>query len=123
MIIETIAPTMVAEGTRIQGSLTFFSGASIYGIVEGELVQQSLEPLQVGKSGWVQGSIMAQGPILVEGRVDGDLKSSTAVRLTSTATVKGKIVAPSVQIRAGAVLDGEVSMPKQTPRVKLKHAA
>ncbi len=123
MIIETIAPTLVAEGTRIQGSLTFFSGASIYGIVEGELIQQSLEPIQVGKSGWVQGSVLAQGPILVEGRVDGDLKSSTAIRLTSTATVKGKLTAPSVEVRAGAVLDGEISMPKQTPRLKLRHAA
>ena len=123
MIIETIAPTMVAEGTRIQGSLTFFSGASIHGIVEGELIQQSFEPIQVGKSGWVQGQVMAQGPILIEGRVDGDLKSSTSIRLTSTATVKGKLTAPHIDIRAGAVLDGEISMPKSASKAKLKHAA
>jgi cytoskeletal protein CcmA (bactofilin family) len=123
MITETTTPTLVAEGTRIQGSLTFFSGASIFGIVEGELIQQSIEPLQVGKTGWVHGNVMSQGVILIEGRVDGDVKSTTTIRLAGTATVHGKISAPRVEIKPGAYFDGAIVMQKSGTRVKLKQAA
>jgi len=122
MIIETNAPTLVAEGTRIQGELTFFSGAGIFGIIEGTIFQQSLEVLQVGRCGWVNGSIVSQGPVLVEGRVDGDVTSSTKIRLTPSATVSGKLSAPAIEIRAGAVFNGELDMQKSIPH-KVKKAA
>jgi cytoskeletal protein CcmA (bactofilin family) len=122
MIFETTAPTLIAEGTRIQGELTFFSGAGVFGIVEGDVLQQSLESLQIGKSGWIHGNLVSQGPVLVEGRVDGDIRSSTKIQLSSTATVRGRLLAPAVEIRAGAVFDGDVVM-KAVPVKRLKKAA
>ena len=80
------------------------------GIVEGDLVQQSLELLQVGKSGWVHGSISSQGPVLIEGRVDGDIKSMTKVCLSATATVSGRIICPKVEIKPRAIFEGELVM-------------
>lgn len=114
MLVETSAPTLVAEGTRLQGSMTFFSGAGVYGIVEGDLIQQSLEWLQVGKSGWVYGSISSQGPVLIEGRVDGDVKSHTKVCLSATASVSGRLIAPKVEIRPGAIFEGELVMESES---------
>jgi len=110
MLIETSPPTLIAEGTRVQGSLTFHSQTQIFGVVEGELLQQSLETLQIGKTGWVNGTIESQGPVLIEGRVDGDVTSATKIQLLSTATVHGALRAPAVEIRAGALFEGDMAM-------------
>ena len=110
MVLEVNPPTLIAEGTRVQGSLTFFSSTQVFGIVEGELLQQSLEVLQIGKTGWVNGDVTSRGPVLVEGRVDGNVNSSTQIRLSPTATVHGRLNAPSIEIKAGAVFEGEMKM-------------
>lgn len=110
MIIEIAPPTLIAEGTRLSGTLTFTSGTQVFGMVEGQIDQQSFEPLHVGKTGWVHGGIASQGPVLVEGRVEGDIRSTTRIRLLPTAVVRGALIAPAVEIRAGAVFEGDVKM-------------
>lgn len=106
MIIEIPAPTLIAEGSTTQGQLTFTSSAYVFGVVEGEIHQQSLEVLQIGKTGWVHGNIRSQGPIVVEGRVEGDVSSTTVIRVMSTATIAGALHAPSIEVQAGAYVDG-----------------
>ena len=123
MITEATSPTLVAEGTRIQGSLTFFSEAGIFGIIEGDIVQQSLEPLQLGRSSWVHGTISAQGPILIEGRVEGDVKSLSKIVLAATASVTGSLTAPHIEIRAGAMFNGDSQMQKASRRENTKKVA
>lgn len=110
MFFEIFPPTFIAEGTRLQGDITFFSTSQVFGIVEGELIQQSLEPIQIGKSGLVHGAITSQGPVLVEGRVEGNIKSSTQIKLFPSAMVNGILDAPSIVVVAGAVFDGELHM-------------
>src|SRR5271166_452243 len=97
ILTEVTAPTLIAEGTRVRGELTFQSGTQVFGIVEGDLVQQSLESLQVGKTGWINGTITSQGPVLIEGRVDGQINSSTKIKLMPTASVRGALTAPNVE--------------------------
>jgi cytoskeletal protein CcmA (bactofilin family) len=118
MVIEISPPTLIAEGTRVQGSLTFFSNTQVFGVVEGDLLQQSLEALQVGKGGWVNGSITSQGPVVIEGRVDGSISSTTKIRLLPTATVRGSLDAPQIEILAGAIFEGELHMPTPTRKTQ-----
>jgi cytoskeletal protein CcmA (bactofilin family) len=122
MFVEISPPTFIAEGTRLHGNLAFISGTQVFGQVEGDIAHESLEPLHVGKTGWVHGTITATGPVLVEGRVDGDIRSLTRVRLLPSAVVRGSIVAPSVEIRAGARFEGELAMSLSRHR-KLEKAA
>lgn len=110
MLIEIAPPSLIAEGSQIKGSLTFHSSTQVYGIVEGDVIQESLEPIQVGKSGWVHGDIIAQGPVLIEGRIEGDIRSATHIRLMPTAVVQGTLSAPSIEIRPGALIDGQLRM-------------
>ncbi len=110
MIVEIQAPTLISEGTRVKGSLTFCSATQVFGLVEGEVHQETLETLHIGRTGWVTGGITAQGPIVVEGRVDGDVHSLTRVRLLPTAVVLGEIHAPTVEIRNGAFFEGSLKM-------------
>src|SRR5438309_1650781 len=110
MLTEILAPSLIAEGSRLHGTLTFLSSTQVFGSVEGEVCQESLDSLQVGKTGWVQGRISARGPVIIEGRVDGDVYSECLIRLLPTATVKGSLTAPAIDIRAGALLDGALQM-------------
>lgn len=119
MFIEIAPSSLIAEGSRVEGTLTFFSATQVFGLVNGELVQQSLEPLQIGKTGWIHGGIHSQGPVLVEGLVEGDIDSATQIRLLSTAVVRGRLSAPSIEIRPGAVLDGETNMARPPVREEL----
>jgi cytoskeletal protein CcmA (bactofilin family) len=121
----TYAPSLISEGTRMKGDLSFVSNAQVHGIIEGNVHQTGLESLQVGPTGWIHGSIDSKGPVLVEGRIDGDVTSETSIRLLPTATVSGCIKAPIVRVHPGALLQGEVEMPhsKIRPLHARKHAA
>ncbi len=118
LITEVAAPTIITEGSNIQGNLTFLSNTQIYGLVEGDVHQQSLEPVCIGRTGWVKGSVHARGPVLVEGRVEGNITSSTKIRLSPTAQVQGTLSAPSVEMRPGALFEGEFRM--KISRAKLQ---
>lgn len=106
----TYTPTLIAEGSRMKGDLAFVSNTHIHGIVEGNVQQTSLEALNIGPTGWIYGSIESKGPVLVEGRIDGDIVSDTSIRLLPTATVSGALKAPIVRVHPGALLQGEVQM-------------
>lgn len=110
MLIEIATPTLIAEATRLHGEVTFLSATSVFGIVEGTVIQQSYEPLQVGKTGWVFGSILSQGTVFIEGRVEGDITSETKIKLGETAMVTGTLRAPAIQVLPGAVWNGECIM-------------
>jgi cytoskeletal protein CcmA (bactofilin family) len=104
------SPSMISEGTRLKGDLTFVSNAQVHGVVEGSIAQSSLENVQVGPTGWVYGSIDSKGPVVIEGRVDGNITSDTSIRLMPTATVSGALKAPIVRVLPGALLQGEIQM-------------
>ena len=108
MISNAAAPSLIAEGSRFRGDLSFFSETYVFGIVEGDLYQQSHEAIRVGASGWVHGRVISQGPVVVEGRVEGDIESAESIRLLPTATVSGRIKAPRIEVQGGAVVNGDV---------------
>lgn len=110
LVIEIPAPTLITEGSRIQGNLTFLSATQIHGLVEGDVEQQSLEPVQVGRTGWVKGAVRSAGPVVVDGRVDGDIVSATKIRLSATACVHGALSAPHIEVRPGAIFEGDFNM-------------
>ena len=121
MITKLPTPSHIAEGSRIRGDLYFFSEAEVFGTVEGNVRQESLEPLSIGQFGWVHGDIRSTGPVLVSGRIDGEISSDTQVRVLSTARIEGTIRAPSIEIRPGAIVNG--TFDSQSASTPLKKAA
>ena len=107
---ELASPTFVAEGTHIHGSLTFAAASQVLGTVEGDLCQQGLETLEVGRAGWVKGNITSLGPIIIDGKVEGHITSQTAIQVRSQAKIKGTLVAPRIEILPGARVYAEVVM-------------
>ena len=107
MIRQVSPPTLLAEGTKLRGSVTFYSTTNIFGMIEGDVDCQCNEVLQIGKSGWIYGNVISRGPIVIEGRVDGDVKSTSAIRLLASADVRGRLEAPGIEVRSGAMFNGE----------------
>jgi cytoskeletal protein CcmA (bactofilin family) len=104
------APTLITEGSRILGDLRFLSETEIHGTVEGNVDQESLERLRVGKCGWVKGSVRSAGPVQIDGRVEGDVSSQTKIELSPTACVRGVLNAPAIAVAMGAIFEGEFQM-------------
>lgn len=107
---EIDAPTLIAEGTRLQGEFQFFTDAEIFGVIEGEVMSRTADRLHIGKTGWVHGDVRSEGTVVVEGRIDGNVYSEKRIRLMPSAVVNGTLRAPSIHIRPGAYFTGSVEM-------------
>ncbi len=110
MLTEIPTFTVIAEGSRTQGSVSFCSQCMILGLVEGNVYQHSHEPLTLGKSGWIRGDITSQGLILISGRVEGNIFSTLKIIVLGTAVITGNLICPSIEIRPGALLESEILM-------------
>lgn len=110
MLTETLAFTVIAEGTRTQGSVSFSSQCMILGLVEGDVYQQSHDSITIGKSGWIRGNISSQGVLVVGGRVEGNLFSSSKIVVLETAIIAGSLTCPKLEIRPGAVIESDILM-------------
>lgn len=110
MLTEIPSFTVIAEGSRSQGPLSFCSQCIILGIVEGDIYQQSQESLSIGKTGWVRGNISSQGPILVSGRIEGNLFSLDKITVSHTAHITGVVICPRLEIKPGAIIESDILM-------------
>lgn len=107
MINESSTPSLVSEGSHLKGEVTFFSEAGVYGVVEGIVKQQSSEEVRIGRGGWVRGGVDSVGPVVVEGKIEGDIVSKTKIELSSSAIVTGSLCSPRIFIAPGAIFEGE----------------
>lgn len=124
MLNKIYPPTLIAEGTTTQGSFVFSSEALIFGAIEGEVRAETVDTLQIGRTGWVQGNIIADGPVFVEGRVIGNISSKTKVSVSTFGSVEGTITAPRIEVIAGARVDGELHTRTEKPSThSVKRAA
>jgi cytoskeletal protein CcmA (bactofilin family) len=110
MLTEIPSFTVVAEGSRTQGSISFCSQCIILGLIEGNVFQHSHETLTLGKSGWIRGDITSQGAVSISGRVEGNIFSTTKITILETAIITGTLICPSIEIRPGAVLESDILM-------------
>jgi len=110
VLTEFSFPSIIAEATRLHGDLTFFSSAQVFGVIEGSVSHQTSERLHIGRTGWIHGEINSQGPVIIEGKVEGNIRSDSRIVLNATAVVRGALEAPSICVRPGAILDGTLDI-------------
>lgn len=110
MLTEIPSFTVIAEGSRNQGSISFSSQCVILGLIEGNVYQHSHESLTIGKSGWVRGDIRSQGTLIIGGRVEGNLFSNQKITVLETATIHGSLTCPKLEIRPGAIIESDILM-------------
>jgi len=105
---DIVERTVIANSFTIEGELEAKEDTLIQGKIKGNIVVED-HTVRIGKQAEVNGEIFAKRVIL-EGKVDGQLRAKEAVNLRQTAEVKGTILAPKVGMEEGCQFNGEVKM-------------
>ncbi len=96
-------PSIISADLNIVGDLTSNGDLQVDGTIEGDITSRTLT---VGESARVNGAVSADR-MRVCGTVTGQLKAETIV-LAKTAKVLGDIIHESLEIEAGAFVEGSI---------------
>jgi len=96
-------PSIISADLTITGDLTSAGDIQVDGAVEGDITSRTLT---VGEEASVRGRVTAE-TMRVCGNVDGELKGQTVV-VAKTAKVIGDIIHESLEIEAGAFIEGSI---------------
>lgn len=102
--------SLVADGCRIQGDITFKDGIRIDGVLVGSLQGEMADTKNgslvfVAEHGTVSGAIKAD-VIIVNGRVEGPIHASRMLELQPKARVSGDITYAQLEMHQGALVSG-----------------
>jgi cytoskeletal protein CcmA (bactofilin family) len=101
--LSVLGPSVV-----FKGELSAEEDLLIQGCVEGSIHHNGAN-LTIGARGDVKADIVAQR-IIVQGKVQGDMRASESVTVETSAQVHGNISAPRVALKEGAKFKGRVNM-------------
>lgn len=99
--------TLIGEATRLSGRVEGENDVFLDGEFEGNFNLDSL--LFIGKTGKFKGIVEARN-IVVEGRLEGEIKAGVKIELRQGGFIKGNVVCQSIAIAEGAYFEGKVVM-------------
>jgi cytoskeletal protein CcmA (bactofilin family) len=91
-----------------KGELTANEDLLIQGRVEGT-IKHSASHLAIGAHGDVSADVRAQR-VIVQGKLEGDVRATESVVVEVSANVRGNIYAPRVSLKDGAKFKGSIDM-------------
>jgi cytoskeletal protein CcmA (bactofilin family) len=108
-LIDSIgdSPTFVAEGVRLTGDLETPGPLVICGAVRGD--GRVGGTLRMSVTGQWEGEIHAAAAVIA-GRITGRLVVEYKLEIGSTAVIRADIIAQSIAVAKGAVIDGTVTV-------------
>jgi cytoskeletal protein CcmA (bactofilin family) len=100
--------SLIAQGTHVQGDLSFTDGLRIDGEVVGD-VRSTVEPsiLVVSESGRVQGALHASH-VIVNGTVEGPVHAAELLEVQPKARIMGNVHYKALEMHQGAVISGQM---------------
>ena len=101
------APTYVAEGCRVTGDVEAPGPLVVCGTVLGDGDVRG--PLHLATTAHWQGDVRAESAI-VAGSVTGAVHVTGKMEIGANAVIRGRVVARTLAIARGAVIDGEVTI-------------
>ncbi|GAB3915116.1 bactofilin family protein [Mucilaginibacter boryungensis] len=102
---QTIS-SIVSEGCVIEGNLNAPAFVRIDGQINGNVTIE--QGLILGEKGNIQGNVQTK-QMVVYGHIDGDI-TTDVLEIRSTGKITGKITTARIQVDAGAVYNGSLSM-------------
>ena len=111
---SVLGPTLQFIG----GQLSSDEDLIIEGTVEGTIAHQSHQ-LMIGKTGQVKADVHAR-IIIIEGKLEGNMRGDEAVHLRSTARVTGDITSPRISIEDGASFEGLIKTATKSSKTDLR---
>lgn len=116
--------TLVGEGTVVRGELRFSEGLRIDGEVIGDIVAVGDLPsiLVVSEKARIVGKVKG-GHVIINGRVQGPVLSTTLLELQPKADIVGDVRYEVLEMHQGATIDGELKPLRADEKPALKLAA
>jgi cytoskeletal protein CcmA (bactofilin family) len=101
----------IGKSVIIKGELSGSEDLYVDGVVEGTIELHG-NSLVVGPNGQVRANINAKG-VVVQGKVEGNIRASERAELHKTAVITGDIVTRRIAIEEGAYFRGKVDIQKE----------
>ena len=111
------SPTFVAEGVRITGDMETPGPLVVCGTVRGD--GRITGTLRMSVTAQWEGEIHAEAAVIA-GRITGRLVVEGKLEIGATAVIRADIVARSIAIAKGAVIDGAVTVTSGQPVVQFE---
>jgi cytoskeletal protein CcmA (bactofilin family) len=107
--IDNRIDTLVGADTRIEGDLHFGGGLRVDGAIRGNVSEQNGSPstLIISEHGRIEGAVTA-AKLVLNGKVNGTVKSSHFVELQTKARITGDLYYKSLEMHTGAVIEGKL---------------
>lgn len=115
--------SLIADGTEIQGSLTFSDGLRVDGTVVGNVhaAEAAMSILVISDSASITGSITADH-IIINGTVKGPIHARRMLELQPKARIEGDIEYAALEMHQGALIAGQLRpmlLGEEKPTLKL----
>lgn len=111
---KTVEFAHIGKSVVIKGELSGSEDLYVDGTVEGTILLQD-NSLVIGPNGQVRANVNAKG-VIVQGKLEGNIRASDRTELRKTAVAIGDIVTQRVAIEDGAYFKGRVDIQKETAR-------
>jgi cytoskeletal protein CcmA (bactofilin family) len=105
---STSGASRITPGLSLKGEISGREDLWIGGNVDGTLRFDTARVV-VGASGMVHGEIEAR-EIVIEGKVEGDLRATERLEIAQTGRVRGDASAPRISMQEGAVFNGSMEV-------------
>jgi cytoskeletal protein CcmA (bactofilin family) len=109
------SPTFVADGCRLTGDLETPGALVVCGSIRGDGKVNGMLSM-AAQSSW-EGEVHAQSAVIA-GRVTGKLVIEEKIEIGATAVIRADVVARSIALARGAVIEGEVTVTSGEPVVQ-----
>ncbi|MDD0810282.1 polymer-forming cytoskeletal protein [Curvibacter sp. RS43] len=99
--------SLIAQGSRIDGSITFAEGLRVDGDVVGDIRVDESQPslLVISETATVIGAVYADH-VIINGRVHGPVHARELLELQPRARIEGDIYYKALEMHQGAVIAG-----------------
>lgn len=117
--------SLIGANTRIEGNVVFSGGLRVDGMIRGNVSAVADQPatLAVSADARIDGEVEA-AHIVVNGTINGPVHASETLELQAGSKVKGDVYYKTIEIHAGAVVEGRlVHHAAEMKGVELKLAA
>jgi cytoskeletal protein CcmA (bactofilin family) len=104
----------IGKSVIIKGELSGSEDLFVDGVVEGTIELRN-NNLVIGPNGQVKANIHAKG-VVVQGKLDGDIRASQTAELRKTAVAVGDIFTQRIAIEEGAYFKGKVDIQQEAAK-------
>ncbi len=108
--------TNLTSGTDLKGTIKFGEAMRIDGNFDGELISDNGE-LVVGKTGKIKATVKVRS-VVIEGRVDGNIRASDKVELKQSAHIIGDLQAKTLVMEKGVVFVGKCNVNPEGTKIE-----